>query len=233
MSWSIVFCLQATKHRFFFVCLESCQFGSIDATTKLFMLEHAIVRIRVFASWISVVIQIFRTLGFFSVRTWSSAPVRDIFVAKLRETRFANSSLRSCTQFVSGHAGYLNELYMPEVLLSFSFHSAPHHKLFTTTFRGQMCDDILHQCPSQYIWWWLLPRPSDICFVLVRISSGVVGHGFSGLSVAFSIRSVHFRLIGPRTTVSGLCTFLFVGRISPADCVRVGTTRCFHSCATM
>ena len=122
MSWSIVFCLQATKHRFFFVCLESCQFGSIDATTKLFMLEHAIVRIWLFASWISVVIQIFRTLGFFSVRTWSSAPVRDIFVAKPRETRFANSSLRSCSQFVSGHEGYLNELYMPSsfVVLLFS-----------------------------------------------------------------------------------------------------------------
>ena len=110
--------------------------------------------------------------------------MHDIFVAKLRENRFANSSsIRSGTQFVSGHAGYLNELYMPAVLLSFSFHSAPHHKLFTTTFRGQMCDDILHQCPSQYIWWWLLPRPSDICFVLVRISSGVVGHGFSGLAL--------------------------------------------------
>ena len=50
MSGSIVFSLQATKHRSFFVCLEPCQFGSIDATTKLFMLEHAIVRIRLFAS---------------------------------------------------------------------------------------------------------------------------------------------------------------------------------------
>ena len=46
--------------------------------------------------------------------------MRDIFVAKLRETRFANSSLRSCTQFVSGHAGYLNELYMSALSLSFS-----------------------------------------------------------------------------------------------------------------
>ena len=45
------------------------------------MLEHAIVRIRLLASWISVVTQISRTLGFFYVRTWSSASVRDIFVA--------------------------------------------------------------------------------------------------------------------------------------------------------
>ena len=34
---------------------------------------------------------------------------------------------------------------------------------------------------------------------LVRISSGVVGHGFSGLSAAVSVRNVHFRLVGPRT----------------------------------